>query len=146
MNNSKIKQPTYIAQEILSRRDHSEAEMRAKLEKKELSQEDIEKTIKWLYKHKLLNDENFAQVYTDSIMRSRQVGPKWIIHKLRGRGIAEHIAEQTVTDAMACGTEEEIIKKATEEWKRIHPQYKDDKQRLTRFLLSRGFSMGKIIG
>jgi regulatory protein len=136
----KRKDPYYQAQDILSRRDHSEAEVRTKLAKKGLPSKTIDDVIVWLYDKKLLDDAAYAEKYVESVVRVKAVGPRWLEHKLRSRGVEQSVIAAALTQAFPEGREHELMCKAAESWKRLHPKHKDDTQRLTRFLLSRGFS------
>lgn len=129
----------YEAQAILSRRDNSEAEVRAKLAKKGFNREDIEETIVWLKSKKYLNNEKFARLYAEAALRHKAVGPKWIAMKLREKKIASEVIARVVADVFA-GQEQDLAAQAAAKWKRLHPKKADDRNRLTRFLLSRGFS------
>lgn len=130
----------YEAQAILSRRDNSEAEIRQKLAKKGFSVTEIAEAITWLKNKKYLNDEKFARIYTQSALRQKAVGPRWISMKLKEKKIASDIISQVVADVFGEGQEREIAVLAAEKWIRLHPAKAQDRNRLIRFLLSRGFS------
>lgn len=139
--------PYYVAQDILSRRDNSVHEMQTKLKSKGFSSEQITKVIEWLANKKLLNDELFAQRYITSTIRGKAVGPRWLSYKLKQRGISEQIIEETLTELVTPDVEKELVQRAAASWRRLsrhrhsqHPKHTDDKQRLQRFLTSRGFS------
>lgn len=134
----------YEAQAILSRRDNSEAEMRAKLAKKKFAAADIEKAIAWLKEKKYLNDREFARSYAASILRQKAVGPKWIAMKLKEKKIAASTIEAAVDEAFGAGKEKKIAVQAAAKWRQINPAKAQDRNRLTRFLLSRGFSGGVV--
>ncbi|MDA1169173.1 MAG: regulatory protein RecX [bacterium] len=128
-----------IAIDILSRRDNSIHEMRIKLKRKKVSQEDIEETIRWLESKKLLDDRAFAQKRVESIFRTKLVGPKFIQSKLREAKIAGEICDE-VLESLASEEEWKArAQKALETWQKIHIKHKDDKIRKMRFLASRGF-------
>lgn len=146
----------YQAQSILSRRDHSEAEVRLKLKCKGFGNEQIEEAVRWLYNNKLLDDEAYVRRYVESVIASKPVGRRWIVAKLRQRGISADMARQAVEKLISDKQELELLEQAADSWGRSHPstslrtstRYKDDPstelrvdpQRLHRFLLSRGFS------
>ncbi|MEX1112029.1 MAG: regulatory protein RecX [Candidatus Andersenbacteria bacterium] len=130
----------WAAQDVLSRRDHSEAEMRQKLSRKGFSAPDIQETIDWLYEQKLLDDRAYAARYVESILRSKTVGPRWIAAKLKQRGVEQQYITEVLTQLMPPEKERELMAEASESWKRLHQKHATDKARLTRFLASRGFS------
>jgi regulatory protein len=136
-----IQNPKHLAIEILSRRDNSEKEMRKKLSRKGVSDEEIDETIVWLREKELLDDREFARKKAESIMRTKAVGPHYISNKLREVGITEEIREKTIDSLGSEQLWQNQAKKALEQWKRAHPKYEDDKVRHTRFLVSRGFDI-----
>ena len=139
--------PIYQAQAILARRDHSEYEVRAKLAKKGFLPEQIDEGVNWLKSRKLLDDEAFAKRYVESTLRLKQVGPAWLILKLKEKHIAEHMIEPAVFGVLDPAKEEALAREAANRWRTSHkrkPAEVDDeyryRNRLQRFLVSRGFS------
>lgn len=138
------KSARHIAIDILSRRDNSEKEMRQKLKRKGISQQEITDTIEWLKGKKLLNDATFAQRKAESIYRTKLVGPSYIRMKLKGAGIADSYIEEAIE---SLGSEKEWNTRAhdaTEQWKKVHPKHANDRIRQMRFLASRGFDGNSI--
>ncbi|MGH9857881.1 MAG: regulatory protein RecX [Acidobacteriota bacterium] len=130
----------YQAQDILSRRDHAEAEVRQKLRRKGFGGRDIEQAIHWLKQKHLLNDADFAQRYVENVLQIKAVGPRWLLFKLRQKGVNSHLAEEAVRTAMSSTDEGRLVEAAAITWKRQHGSRSHDRQRLARFLLARGFS------
>lgn len=131
--------------EILSRRDHSEAELAQKMRSKSFTPSQIELTIAKLKQSNLLNDTTFANRYAQQILRSKAVGPRYVADKLRQKRIDNTIIEQVISDTYQEG-EEGLAKKAADKWKKLHPKKAGDKQRLQKFLASRGFTQSGIMG
>lgn len=131
--------PKSIAIDILSRRDNSIHEMRMKLKRKGISQEDIDETIDWLVGKKLLNDNAFAQKRAESIFRTKLVGPRFISSKLREAKITTDSIDEVLENLATHEEWDERAQKAIEQWQRAHVKHKDDKLRKMRFLASRGF-------
>ena len=139
--------PIYQAQAILARRDHSEHEVRTKLAKKGFLPEQIDEGVTWLKDRKLLDDEAFARRYVESTLRLKQVGPAWLILKLKEKRIAEEMIEPAVFGVLDPAKEEELAREAATRWRKSHSrkpsEVGDDyayRNRLQRFLVSRGFS------
>lgn len=131
--------PKGIAIEILSRRDNSVREMKQKLKKKGISEEDIEDTIVWLQQKRLLDDRMFAQKKAESIFRIKLCGPKYIENKLREAGIASEVIESVVDELASQEEWQERAKQAIDKWQKVHPKHAEDRVRKMRFLASRGF-------
>lgn len=131
----------YQAQAILSRRDHSVAEVKAKLRRKGFTEEEGAKAVAFLQEQNLLDDARFARAYVNSLLASKPVGPRYLSAKLKQKGIAESIINETLLGLPAeASGEGRGVKQAAEQWKKLHPKYADDKNRLFRFLASRGFT------
>ena len=130
----------YQAQAILSRRDHSEHEVRTKLAQKGFAAERIDDVIGKLKQLKLIDDEKFAVMYVTNTLRFKNVGPRWLVHKLKEKRIAPDFIEPAVYGVMDEAKEEEFARAAAAAWRRSHSDKTGDRERLTRFLLSRGFS------
>lgn len=144
MTQGKRTDPFYQAQDILSRRDHTEFELRAKLKKKGFGPDTINSVIAWLQDKRLLDDQKFTERYIVNTLQRKPVGPRWIVHKLKQKGIAPGVIEESLGAYLSVEHQEELARQAANSWRRQRPQYKDDKQRLQRFLLSRGFSFEAI--
>jgi len=132
--------PTWQAQDILSRRDHSEAEVRGKLRRKGFTPDQIDMAIRWLQEKRLLNDAAFARRYIAAVLSAKAVGRRWLKHKLQEKGIAASIQEEALNAALAPEQETALAERAAAAWQRAHSQHASDRQRLVRHLLSRGFS------
>lgn len=132
--------PYYVAQDILSRRDHAEGELRQKLQRKRFTATQIDDVVARLKTQRLLNDRVFAQRYVESILRTKAVGPRWLRAKLLQKGVAGTIAAVTIQRLLPPAEEQRLCQLAAERWRTGHRQHAADLQRLRRFLLSRGFS------
>lgn len=137
---SKNANPHYAAQDILSRRNHSEFELRQKMVKKGFFREDIDETVGWLKSKKYLNDEKMARSFIEATLATKAVGPMYISFKLKQKKIASDIIQALLGEMVDKEKETELIQRAAASWRRSHPKHAQDKMRLARFLLSRGFS------
>lgn len=132
------KNPRYLAQDILSRRDHSEAEMRQKMAKKKVPPADIDDTITWLKTKKYLNDARFAATYIETMVNLKPVGPRWLEAKLRQKGVKLDTIQQALDKSYS--SEKDLAQQAADRWRRSHPAKAGDNQKLARHLAARGFS------
>lgn len=141
---TKSQDPYYAAQDILSRREHSEFEVRTKMKRKRFSSTQIDDAVRKLKKLDLINDNNFSKVFVEQILNLKAVGPKWLTYKLKQRGIEQSIISYTIKEAFISGREAELAKQAVSIWKRTHPLHVEDYERLRRHLAARGFSFESI--
>lgn len=83
---------------LLSRREHSAAELRKKLLAKEWSPEEVDELLPGLQQQGFQSDQRFAESYTR--MRSNKgYGPLRIDNELRERGVAESIRRECLRQA-----------------------------------------------
>lgn len=141
---SKRTDPYYQAQDILSRRDHSIAEVRQKLGRKKFSREQIEAVLQRLIEEELLNDERFAAMYAADMLRFKSVGPRWVAMKLQQKNVDRDIIARVLAEAYPPGMEAVLAKKAAKAWQGSHRSVAPDQMRLWRFLAARGFSSASI--
>lgn len=128
----------YQAQAILSRRDHSSAEVKSKLRRQGFTAEEVAKAITFLQGQNLLDDARFARAYVQNMLSSKPVGLRYLRAKLRQKWVEERIINEVLQEKGKFAVE--LAKQATEQWKRLHPKHSDDRVRLYRFLISRGFT------
>ena len=132
---------------ILGRRDHSEAELRQKIERFGFSTAVIDEVIERCYRYNYLDDERYAQAKSREMLRNgRGVGPR-ILLELRRRGIRENLA----MEALKCATEEispeEVFRQQLE--RRFagfcFAEAKDkERRRVVSYFQRRGFDLGTI--
>lgn len=125
------------ALQYLARREHSRAELYAKLLPHVHEGEDLNAVLDELEKRGWLSDERAATQLVHA-KRSR-FGTQRIMHELRQRGIAENL----IDDALPQLKETELDA-AREVWKRkfgTAPQDEKEKAKQVRFLQSRGFGL-----
>ncbi len=132
--------PYYVAQDILSRRDHSEAELRKKMQRKGFSVSEINTVIIRLKAKQLINDAEFAHRYVQYTLANKAVGPKWLSSKLRAKQVSSVHINAALAAVFSENGELKYARAAAAAWKRSHSQHSDDRQRLVRFLAARGFS------
>ena len=85
------------ALDIISRREHSEKEIREKLYKKFNDHKVSELVITSLIEKGLVNDHRFAEMYI--IARKRKgFGPKKIVYELLAKGVSDDISSQALNE------------------------------------------------
>ncbi len=124
---------------ILARREHSRAELAAKLRRTLTDEDDpteIDAVLDRLERDKLLSDERYAGVLTRS--RSTRFGDARIRYDLKSSGVKAETAERAVAGLK--GTE---LERARAVWLRRFgalPQSAEERGKQARFLQARGFS------
>ncbi len=127
---------------LLSRREHSAFEIRAKLTKREFDNSEIEQAIVELIQGDWLSDERFAEAY----IRMRQLkgfGPIRISIELNERGVKESIVE-TYLHAGETSWSQTLVEQYKKKYKNKAIEDYSDKAKRIRFLQYRGFPLDSI--
>ena len=144
MKAKKLERDAYAcALDLLSRREHSQFELRAKLEKREFLPEQIEQALKQLIAGRYQSDQRFLEDFVRSrVLRGK--GPLLICHELRQRGIDKSAFEQHCEEHEIDWfgvAEQTYLKKFGE----IAIDSMRERAKRVRFMQSKGFP-GDIIG
>jgi regulatory protein len=143
--NSRQKKPELSlrvrAMRYLARREHSRAELNAKLQPYLQEGEDLDAVLDELEKRNWLSDARAATQWVDT--KRARFGAQRIAHELRRKGIGDSL----IAAAMPQLKESELDT-AREVWQRkfgVLPQDQKEKAKQVRFLQSRGFSLDVIM-
>ena len=129
------------ALDIVSRREHSEKEIKNKLLEKFDAPEIIEQVVLKLIENNLINDVRFAEMYV-LIRKRKGFGPKKIQFELMARGIDDSISSLVITEE---GSWKEAAQKAfNKKFKNGASQEFKEKNKQKTFLQNRGFSFEEI--
>ena len=122
---------------LLSDRLHTRAELKRKLTLKKYSPEAIEQVLDRLNQLKVLNDEQFAEIFLDNLIRYKTFGYYGLKAKLLARGVAGEIAERLLSQALSLDEEVRIGMK-------LASKKSPDRQKLIQALQRKGFSSSAI--
>ncbi len=79
------------ALELLSLREHGSGELRTKLLQKGYDKVIISEVIDYLKQKNYLNDERFAELYSEELIQRKQLGPMKVKEKLFQRGMSSSL-------------------------------------------------------
>lgn len=132
--------------EYLRRRPHLKRELYTKLKNKNFSGQVIEQTLKELQERKYLNDNEFIEMFIRDRIRERKSGPLLIKKKLIEKGAPQSLTDNRLQELFPENLQIEIIQTLVS--KKL-PDLSElsnlqDKQKLIRFILGRGFSWSLI--
>ncbi len=133
---------------VLSRRDHSEAELRGKLTGRGISPDTAEETIGRLKQSGYLDDRRFALHWAESAIRNGRGYGFRLRCELSRRGISQEIASQVAEQVSAAYDEAETIKAlVARKFPRFAADSADDRQkrRIVGYLQRRGFSLAAVL-
>ncbi len=128
------------AMRYLARREHSRAELHAKLLPHAGEGEDVNAVLDELEKHNWLSDVRAAELMVN--LKRPRFGAQRIAHGLRQKGIAESLIDEAIPRLR-----ETEFEAASEVWKKkfgVAPHDQKEKARQVRFLQSRGFDLDVI--
>jgi regulatory protein len=130
----------------LSRRDHSEHELREALKNEGQTDEDVEDALARVKSARYLDDGTYAERYTRSRLQGQRQGRMKIRQGLRTRGVAGELVERAIAQAAAEGTERDALDAAARSYWKTHPRTLPVVRirRLFVFLMRRGFPPGLV--
>ena len=129
------------ALDIVSRREHSEKEIKNKLLEKFDAPEIIEQVVLKLVENNLINDVRFAEMYV-LIRKRKGFGPKKIQFELMARGIDDSISSLVITEEGSW--KEAALKAFNKKFKNGASQEFKERNKQKTFLQNRGFSFEEI--
>jgi regulatory protein len=133
-SNKTVEQKVYDkALVFLKIRPHSSSELRRKLIMRGFDKNIIEQTLLTLTSEGLINDEQFARAYLDSLVRFKTFGFYGLLAKLAQRGVERNYAEQLLRENFGLADEKEIALRVVEK------DRKGDKLKLMQKLSRKGF-------
>lgn len=121
------------ANSLLKIRPHHSKELEKKLLMRGFASPAVKQTIRQLINEGLVNDEQFAQLYLDSLIRNKSFGFYGLKAKLMQRGINGREAEALLKAKLSLETEKEIALKVIERNKNV------EKIKLAQKLSRKGF-------
>ncbi|MEG0869281.1 MAG: regulatory protein RecX [Hafnia sp.] len=127
---------------LLSQRDMSRHSVRQKFVLVAQDAGDIDPVLDKLEEYDYLNDQRFAEVYTRICRESRGYGPIKTKLKLKEKGIDDKLISRFVKEKDT--TWHQLAYEARERKFGSQPLDYDDRNKQTRFLISRGFTFDHV--
>lgn len=126
------------AVKYIGMRSHTVFELKTKLNRKKYPINLIDSAIKELQTQKYVNDKDFAQVFTQNLIKYKTFGYYGIKNKLKARGLSDQICEEILSEELDAETEKKIAQKA------IGKSPRKEKIKLMQMLQRKGFRMQAI--
>lgn len=123
--------------------DRSETEVRKKLGSLAVSATLSDEIVKILKEGDFLNETRFAEVFIRS-----KVKDHWGKFKIREGLYAKGIPAEIINEQMDMIDEEaycEMVRETIDKWKRLNAEDEDNKPKLIRHMLSKGFAIEEIM-
>ena len=133
---------------LLSARELSESQLRARLIRRKLAPDDIDVAIDRLKADGTLDDRRVARALARLESGIRHRGRARVIQKIRQAGIGADVAEDAVKDVFADIDEDELLANALD--RRLRGKAAGDldergRARIVRALVAQGFSLERIL-
>lgn len=127
--------------DLLSRREHSQAEIRKKLISKGHDADEVDDIILRLVKEDILSDERYAESYVRQRV-GKGYGPVRIRQELKQRDVSDYLITQSLSEYDAKWVE--VVQRVYEKKYRCPPDDFKERGKRMNFLRYRGFSMDQI--
>lgn len=127
------------AVDLLKTREHTAAELKAKLKDKGFMAGEIDDAVEKLESEGYLSDERFAEVYLRSRLRKTAEGKPILIMRLMEKGVSKALASTMVS---AVWDEEQYLPSLIRELKKLGNKYGREKARQK--LQQKGFTLSEI--
>ena len=133
------------ALELLSLREHGSGELRTKLFRKGYQKAAITEVIEYLKEKNYLNDERFAELFSDELIQRKQVGPAKLKEKLYQRGVPRDVIDDIMLNYDRETQLENCRYHLEKKFKnRRSFETREEKAKAVRYLQGKGFSWGII--
>ena len=138
-----------VALTLLSARELSETQLRARLTRRQHDTDDIDQAVARLKEDRTLDDRRVARALARMESSIKHRGRTRVIQKIRQAGISSAIAEDAVKEVFEDVDESDLLNRALERRLRGKtPRELDEKARarIVRGLMAQGFSLESILG
>ena len=137
-----------VALTLLSDRELSETQLRARLTRRQHDPDDIDQAIARLKDDRTLDDRRVARALARMESAIKHRGRARVIQKIRQAGISSAIAEEAVTEVFEDVDEHELLARALD--RRLRGKAVGDlddrgRARIVRGLMAQGFSLEAIL-
>jgi regulatory protein len=135
-----------LALSWLARRELTEQQVRARLSRRKLGDEEIEAAVARLRQEGALDDQRVAGAYARTAVRLKGRGPLRLRRDLQALGISGSAAREAIDAVLADVPEETLIDRAlARRWPKTGEVDRAGLARLYRALLRQGFSSNKVM-
>jgi regulatory protein len=130
---------------LLNLRMRTEAEMREKMQRRGYFPKVIDEVVERLFQDRYLDDAHYAEVYIESMKRYKYYGAFVMKKRLFEKKVPREIAEEKLRELLTENDEREIatqyIEKEFGNLEKVRKFSYEEKQKVMRRLLSRGFGI-----
>ncbi len=129
--------------DLISRKYYSEKELTAKLSKEKIPDEIIQKILNRLKELGYVNDAKYLTIWANDKINTNLWGPMMLKMKLQQKTKDKELIEQIIKQVYANNRQHEIIERIIK--KKKYKNLKVDKNKIMKYLYSKGFSYSEIL-
>ncbi|HEY1540541.1 MAG TPA: RecX family transcriptional regulator [Solirubrobacteraceae bacterium] len=130
-----------LAYRYLGKRDRTEAEVRRRLESKEIDDGSIEGAVEALVRQGYVDDERYARAFAEDRRKLDDWGPERIERKLLGLGIEPDLVAQALCDRDAAGELEAAVALLHRRLGAAIPATERERERALGILVRKGYDL-----
>lgn len=129
---------------LCARAEMCEQEIREKLRRRKLDTRDADRIVGYLTENNYVNEQRYASAYVRMKLRQGDWGPWKIRQGLMGKGLDTSVIRAAMAEVQADQYEENALAAARRKAARLDLDDVSDRQKLYRFLCSRGYESATI--
>lgn len=129
---------------LCARAEMCEQEVREKLRRRQITPSDADRIVRYLTENRYIDEERYARAYVRMKVRQGSWGPWKIRQGLVGKGIDAAVIRAAMEQADAARYEENALAAARRKADRLDLTLSADRQKLYRFMSSRGYESATI--
>lgn len=133
------------AESFCAYQERSQEEVRRKLLGWQLPEEQVEWILSELISGNFLNELRFAKTFAEGKFRIKGWGKQKIKHALHAKGVSDYCIAKALESIDDKEAYRAMLKQQAEKWLRSHPNTDQKKQKLIRYLMTKGYSYEEII-
>jgi regulatory protein len=124
---------------FVSRRPRSRKEIELKLEDKGYGEDAVARTIQKLAEQKIIDDEQFASMWTEHRLFSQNKGRRWVQQELQQKGLSKEHIQEALSNVDEDAELKAAYNTAKKKWLSTEGEPFERKQKLAAFMLRRGY-------
>jgi regulatory protein len=128
------------AMRFVGRRPRSRKEIELKLKEKGYGEEAVTRTIQKLIEQKIIDDEQFANMWTEHRLFSQMKGRRWVQQELQQKGLPKELIQEALANVDEEAEYEAAYDTAKKKWLTTKGEPFERKHKLANFMLRRGYS------
>jgi regulatory protein len=125
---------------FVGHRPRSRKEIEARLKEKGHDEDAVSRTIQKLLEQKIIDDEQFASMWTEHRLFSQKKGRRWVQQELQQKGLSKEHIQEALANVDEEAELEAAYDTAKKKWLSTKGEPYERKHKLAAFMLRRGYS------